>query len=131
MRSSTRLPTAVILPEMIVSTARRIAGEFSRYAIAGAQPMHRHPHVLNAASNLLGICFVLIGALKFTRSDATSFADETAWLSAALFLTSIVASYAAIRSNEANRLQNLTADIAFFGGVAMLALAMVITAIVL
>jgi hypothetical protein len=93
--------------------------------------MHRHPHVLNAASNLLGICFVLIGALKFTRSDATSFADETAWLSAALFLTSIVASYAAIRSNEANRLQNLTADIAFFGGVAMLALAMVITAIVL
>ncbi|MEQ1937047.1 hypothetical protein ABMA46_02205 [Mesorhizobium sp. CN5-321] len=93
--------------------------------------MHRHPHVLNAASNLLGICFVLIGALKFTRSDATSFADETAWLSAALFLTSIVASYAAIRSNEANRLQNLTADIAFFGGVAMLALAMVITAVVL
>ena len=93
--------------------------------------MRRHPHVLNAASNLLGICFVLIGALKFTRSDATSFADETAWLSAALFLTSIVASYAAIRSNEANRLQYLTADIAFFGGVAMLALAMVITAIVL
>jgi len=93
--------------------------------------MHRHPHVLNAASNLLGICFVLIGALKFTRSDATSFADETAWLSAALLLTSIVASYAAIRSNEANRLQNLTADIAFFGGVAMLALAMVITAVVL
>ena len=93
--------------------------------------MHRHPHVLNAASNLLGICFVLIGALKLTHSNAQSFADETAWLSAALFLVSIVSSYAAIRSNEANRLQNLTADIAFFGGVTMLALAMVITAVVL
>ena len=93
--------------------------------------MHRHPHVLNAASNLLGICFVLIGALKFTHSDATSFADETAWVSAAMFLASIVASYAAIRSNDANRLQKLTADIAFFGGVTMLALAMVITAVVL
>ena len=67
--------------------------------------MHRHPHVLNAASNLLGICFVLIGALKFTHSDATSFADETAWVSAAMFLASIVASYVAIRSNDANRLQ--------------------------
>lgn len=93
--------------------------------------MHRHPHVLNAASNLLGICFVLIGALKLTHSNAQSFADETAWLSAALFLVSIVSSYAAIRSNEANRFQNLSADIAFFGGVTMLALAMVITAVVL
>ena len=93
--------------------------------------MHRHPHVLNASSNLLGICFVLIGALKLTRSDAGSVADETAWSSAAMFLVSIVASYGAIRNNDSNRLQNLVADVAFFAGVTLLALAMVITAIVL
>jgi nicotinamide riboside transporter PnuC len=93
--------------------------------------MHRHPHVLNASSNLLGICFVLIGALKLTRSNAGSFADETAWAAAAMFLVSIVASYAAIRNNDTNWWQNLAADVTFFGGVGLLALAMVITAAVL
>jgi hypothetical protein len=48
-----------------------------------------------------------------------------------MFLVSIVASYAAIRNNDTNWWQNLAADVAFFGGVCLLALAMVITAAVL
>jgi hypothetical protein len=93
--------------------------------------MHRHPHILNAASNLLGICFVLIGALKFTRSNAQSFADEAAWVAAALFLASIAASYLAIRNEDANPWHNVVADIAFFLGILMLAIAMIMTAVVL
>ena len=92
--------------------------------------MERHPHVLNAASNLLGICFVIIGALKVTRSDARSLADETAWLAAAAFLISIVAAYLAIRNGDRNKVQNRIADFAFFCGLFLLALAMVIFALV-
>jgi len=93
--------------------------------------MHRHPHILNAASNLLGICFVLIGTLKFTNSNAQSLADEAAWAAACLFLLSIAASYLAIRNDDANRWQNIVADIAFFLGILSLAVAMMMTAIVL
>lgn len=93
--------------------------------------MHRHPHVLNASSNLLGICFVIIGALKFTNSDAGSFADETAWLSAVLFLVSITASYWAIRNNDTGKWQNIVADSAFFGGLFSLALAVLMLAFTL
>jgi len=93
--------------------------------------MHRHPHILNAASNLLGICFVLIGALKFTNSNEQSFADEAAWLAAAFFLTSIATSYLAIRNDDANRWQNVAADVTFFLGILLLAIAMIMAALVL
>lgn len=93
--------------------------------------MPRHPHVLNAASNLLGVSFVIIGALKLTRSNARSYADEVAWASAGLFLLSIVTSYGAIRRNETNRLINLIADGTFFAAIFLLALSMVIAATIL
>lgn len=84
--------------------------------------MHRHPHVLNAASNLLGICFVIISALKFTRSDVGSFADETAWAAALMFLASIVASYMAVRNGHTGKWKDTIADVAFFGGLFALSL---------
>jgi hypothetical protein len=90
--------------------------------------MHRHPHVLNASSNLLGICFVIIGALKFTKSDAGSFADETAWVAALMFLVSITASYIAIRNGNANKWKNIVADVAFFCGLLALSLSVFILA---
>src|SRR5206468_3111691 len=62
--------------------------------------MHRHPHVLNASCNLLGVSFFVVGALKLSNANARSYADEVAWGSAALFLLSVVASYWAIRNND-------------------------------
>lgn len=93
--------------------------------------MHRHPHVLNAASNLLGICFVIIGALKFTRSDAGSFADETAWAAALMFLASITASYLAIRNDHTGKWTDNIADVAFFGGLLALSLSVFMLAFTL
>jgi uncharacterized membrane protein YjfL (UPF0719 family) len=93
--------------------------------------MHRHPHVLNASCNLLGVSFVVIGALKLSHSNAQSYADEVAWGSAALFLVSVVASYWAIRNNDTNRFNNLVADASFFGGVLLLALSVTIAATLL
>jgi len=93
--------------------------------------MHPLPNILNAASNLLGICFVIIGALKLANANSRSYADETTWVAAAFFLFSIIASYGAIRSNAARRWLTLVADAAFFSAVALLSVAMLIAAIVL
>ena len=93
--------------------------------------MHRHPHLLNAASNLLGVCFVVIGALKLTHSNAQSYADEVAWGSAVFFLLCICTSYWAIRRNETNRLTNLVADGTLFAAISLLSLSVVIAATLL
>ena len=41
--------------------------------------MPKHPHILNAASNLLGIALLIITGLHVSRYSATTFADEIAW----------------------------------------------------
>jgi nicotinamide riboside transporter PnuC len=93
--------------------------------------MHRHPHVLNAATNLLGVSFVIIGALKLSHSNARSYADEVAWASAGLFLISVVASYWAIRKNETSSLINTVADASFFLALLLLAASVVVAATIL
>ena len=93
--------------------------------------MHRHPHVLNASTNLLGVSFVVIGALKLSNSNARSYADEVAWVSTAMFLIAVVSSYWAIRRNEASQVTNVIADTSFFLGILLLALSVVIAATIL
>ncbi len=44
--------------------------------------MDRHSNIMNAASNLLGISFLLITGLSVTRSNGQSFGGEVAWVSA-------------------------------------------------
>jgi hypothetical protein len=75
--------------------------------------MHPLPNILDAASNLLGICFVIIGALKLADANSRSYADATTWMAAALFLVSILCSYSAIRSNGTRRWLTIAADTAF------------------
>ena len=41
--------------------------------------MNHHPHILNAACNLLGICFIVIGSLKLADLNSRSYGDEAAW----------------------------------------------------
>jgi len=93
--------------------------------------MHRHPHILNAATTLLGICFVIIGGLKLTDQNPKSYSDEIAWLAAASFCASILVSYSAIRANEAKPWQTVLADWSFIGGVAALVASMMVGAIML
>jgi hypothetical protein len=90
--------------------------------------MHRYPHLLNAATNLLGFSFVIIGALKLTNSNARSYADECAWIASALFLAAIVCSYWVIRRNATNRSLNVVADTAFLAGLLALTFSLMIGA---
>jgi hypothetical protein len=83
--------------------------------------MDRHPHILNAASNLLGICFLIIAGLSLTKSNR-SIADEIAWTAAICFQVSLALSYIAIRKQDATAWQAIWADRIFMAGIGLLTL---------
>ncbi|WP_426163621.1 hypothetical protein [Sandarakinorhabdus sp. DWP1-3-1] len=89
--------------------------------------MNRHPNILNAASNLLGICFILITGLKLTGRNG-SWADETAWCAALLLLASCILSYLAIRDDRTEGWPSRWADRSFLAGIGSLFVAVVIAA---
>jgi hypothetical protein len=96
-----------------------------------ATSMHRHPHILNAATNLLGICFVIIGGLKIAHLNSRSLSDEAAWAAAFLLLVATIASYAAIRNDDAKPWQGRLSDGTFVAGVLTLMLSVFLAAVTL
>jgi hypothetical protein len=93
--------------------------------------MHRPPHILNASTNLLGICFIIITGLRLASANARSYADEVAWVAALLLFSSALNAYLAIRNNGARTWQIVLADWSFLGGICVLALSVVIAAVYL
>jgi len=91
--------------------------------------MQRHPHILNAATNLLAICFVIVGGLKLANRNATTYADELAWFAAFLLLVSILASYLAIRNEDTLMWQNRVADWSFLGAIGVLFGSMIVLSV--
>lgn len=88
--------------------------------------MNRHPHILNAATNLLAICFIIVGGLKLANRSQNSYADELAWVAAFLLLMSIVSSYLAIRNDDTLIWQNRAADWSFLAGICVLVASMIV-----
>lgn len=85
--------------------------------------MEKNPHILNAASNLLGISFVIITGLNLTGRSRGSYADEIAWVAAICLIASCLLAYLALRAGEgraAARYDGL-ADRAFLLGLLALA----------
>ena len=84
--------------------------------------MQRHHHILNAASNLLGIALIIITGLHISGSTRRTIADEVAWVAAAFFAVSILLSYVALRDDpEPSRLESW-ADRIFLAGLVCLVL---------
>ncbi len=90
----------------------------------------RHPHILNASTNLLGICFVLITGLKLTGANELSFSDLVAWAASIMFLGSIVLSYIALRKPGREPWCEKWAERTFMAGVAGLTLSVFVVAAV-
>ena len=82
--------------------------------------MNRHPNILNASTNLLGVCFFILTGLRLTHSTAITYADEVAWAAALCLLGSTLLSYIVIRSDGPARLIERLAEIAFFVGIGLL-----------
>jgi hypothetical protein len=96
--------------------------------VAENSAMRRHPHVLNAATNLLGICFIIIGGLKLTNQNSRTWSDEVAWAAAFFLVVSIATSYFGIRNGVEREWRSRLADGSFLVGIAALIVAMVIAA---
>jgi cytochrome bd-type quinol oxidase subunit 2 len=84
--------------------------------------MDRHTNIINAASNLLGICFLIIAGLSLTKSNSRSLADEIAWVAALCFLVSLSLSYVTVRHQNQEAWTSVWADRIFMVGVGALTL---------
>lgn len=90
--------------------------------------MDRSPHILGAASNLLGIALLIITGLKLSKIADKTMADEVAVGACLFFAVSCLLSYLAIRSPEATRTEDI-ADKAFLCGLGALLIAVLIIAL--
>ncbi|HKB44468.1 MAG TPA: hypothetical protein VKC90_08760 [Chitinophagaceae bacterium] len=81
----------------------------------------KSPHILNASSNLLGICFIVITSLKVMNISHKTVIDEITIVAIILFMTSCVLSFLSIRgkSRSSVLLENI-ADYTFIGGISLL-----------
>ena len=59
----------------------------------------KSPHILNASSNLLGICFILLTSLKLFNISQKTFIDEMTAGAVVLFMTSCLLSFLSIRGS--------------------------------
>jgi len=81
----------------------------------------KSPHVLNASSNLLGLCFIVLTSLKLLKVSQKTFIDELTSVAIVFFMTSCVLSFLAIRGDikKSGRFENI-ADYFFLAGIVLL-----------
>jgi hypothetical protein len=60
----------------------------------------KSPHILNASSNLLGICFVVLTSLKLLKVSDTTLIDELTALTILALMISSIFSFFSIRSES-------------------------------
>lgn len=81
----------------------------------------KSPHILNASSNLLGLCFVVLTSLKVLKVSAGTIIDEITAGTTILFMSSCILSFMSIRNsfNKSDLLEKI-ADIIFLSGLGLL-----------
>jgi len=84
-------------------------------------------HILPTASNLLGLCLVLLSFIRLSRMSGETIIDEGLGIVIILFLASCIFSYASMRSQRQTEKYEKIADMIFLIGLSCLAIiAMVI-----
>lgn len=81
----------------------------------------KSPHILNASSNLLGLCFIVLTSLKLFNVSQKTFIDELTSAAIVLFMASCVLSFLSIRGNitKSGKFENI-ADYLFLIGITLL-----------
>ncbi len=81
----------------------------------------KSPHILNASSNLLGICFIVLTSLKVLKKSDTTIIDEVALVAILLFTASCILSFLSIRGiSKRIKVYESIADILFLVGLCLL-----------
>ena len=76
------------------------------------------PHILNASSNLLGICFIVLTSLKLLKLEDKTLVDEFTIVAMFLFMLAAILSFLGIRTSRdghRRKLENI-ADFSFLIG---------------
>ena len=58
------------------------------------------PHILNASSNLLGICFIVLTSLKLLNKGSQTIIDDITLVAIILFMGSCIFSFLSLRSKS-------------------------------
>lgn len=83
--------------------------------------MSKSSHILNASSNLLGFCLVVLTSIKVFGKPARTLIDEIDALAIILFITSCIFSFLSIRlDNERGEKYEKVADYIFLAGLVLL-----------
>lgn len=61
------------------------------------------PHILNAASNLLGLCFIVLTSIKLLKLQNETYIDDVTAVAFMAFMLSSLLSFLSIRSNDTKR----------------------------
>lgn len=78
-------------------------------------------HVLNASSNLLGICFIVLTSLKVLGKSEKTIIDEITFAAIILFMSSCFLSFLSIRhTSRHGDLFESIADVIFLIGLSLL-----------
>ena len=81
----------------------------------------KSPHILNASSNLLGLCFVVLTSLKLLNISGKTVIDELVTVAIIFFMASCLLSFLSIRGTikKSGKLENI-ADFFFLAGLSLL-----------
>jgi hypothetical protein len=85
------------------------------------QDREKAPHILNASSNLVGFCFVVLTSLKIFSAHEKNLLDEATLMVLVLFMSSCFFSFMSIRKTgkTGDTLEKI-AEYAFAGGLTIL-----------
>ncbi len=76
------------------------------------------PHILNASSNLLGLCFVVLTSLRFLKLSQRTLIDKTDTIAIFFFMLSCILSFLSIRGSiKRGAPFEWIADFFFIGGI--------------
>lgn len=106
-----------------------IRSAFIGRRLAGGVMARTTSHILNAASNLLGISLLIITGLHVTNHAHQTLADEIAWGAALCFALASLFSYLDLRAEPADTPYERRADRLFMLGLASIFAAVLILAL--
>lgn len=78
-------------------------------------------HILNASSNLLGLCFLVLTSLKILKLTQKTYIDEIVTVALVFFMLSCILSFLSIKGDiKVGTVLENVADYLFLGGLIVL-----------